>query len=502
MLLGLTLLVAIQVSPPIAADPAQPAARLRVACGPEICVVAWLSGSSLRAVRVRPRDGAVLDVPSKTLSTSVRFIPGPEHSTIPFDLAFDGENFVFVWTTSSQVHINRLSPDGDLLGAGAPADGQVVVEERGINPSVGCLPGNCFLIWGREINSSDVETYGRRWHPSDGALPDPAPIAIAVQKSAKQVPLAVISGESHLLAAVVWGFRPEADLGARTDTYLITPSNGSAAPVGALGYDPAPDREASGTFDGTSFRLAVGTRGVIYTASVRDADADSRDYPHKLLGLGSSPRLAFDGENVVLGFESGDQTWRGKLLRPSDLAVVEGGSDGFAVAGANSSLVIAGAGGGVSLWTYIGAGGQVYFRLVGENLTLRDAGGDESPGDDAGRPDADAAPDMNVEADASGGSEVAQEASVATDVVVADDVATDPDVPTDTAGLPRDAGASDAAPPDPGRAGPDAAQGSLSGGAGCSCALSARPASARDGLPVWLAFAFAASRRARRRQIP
>jgi hypothetical protein len=125
------------------------------------------------------------------------------------------------------------------------------------------------------------------------------------------------------------------------------------------------------------------------------------------LAAGFGSDMSFDGLNFSYAFVDAAGIHRGKLLRPSDLSVVDD-PDGFLVtATAQGRVVVAGAGGGRSIWAFASAQAtadpRVYVRFVGGlDPPAPDAGADGGLDAAPDGPDAepDAEPDVQAMGDA------------------------------------------------------------------------------------------------------
>jgi len=168
------------------------------------------------------------------------------------DIAFDGTNFLVVWTDA------RGGSDADIFGARVTPSG-VVLDSAGIAISTApsdqqspalTFDGTSFLVVWMDVRSgSDYEIYGTRVTPS-GVVLDPAGFAVSTAGRWEDAPAIAFDGTNFL---VVW---QDERSGSDCDVYgtRVTPGgvtlDTSGIPVSTAAsdqYDPAI------AFDGTNF---------------------------------------------------------------------------------------------------------------------------------------------------------------------------------------------------------------------------------------------------------
>jgi hypothetical protein len=331
-----------------------PEANPDVAYGGGTFLVAWDDGPAdggtrhILGTRVSP-TGTVLDPAGIPLSTDA------DHQSRPA-ISFGGDSFLVVWLTYPGADLLgvRVSPTGSVLDPSAIAvsTGPALAE----GPSVAFNGTDHLVVWREFYESSGSSIRGARVTPS-GAVRDPAGIAVATRSEASRRDPAVTALGSTFL--VGWNEAPPfggfGAVGARVDAdgnsldpvaIVITDATGSGEDL-VLGADgvhyfaawvesrvgpahlfgasissggsvlgpgtliprAAPEQtESAVAYDGANY-LVVWTERSGWSSEVRAARLDRTgrrlDVSPILLGDGSGPTVAFDGDGFVVAWLSG-----------------------------------------------------------------------------------------------------------------------------------------------------------------------------------------------------
>ncbi|NOJ92074.1 HYR domain-containing protein [Corallococcus coralloides] len=272
-----------------------------VAAGTESYLVVWndtrdrLSFYDVYGVRVRASDGVVLDPVAIPIAT------GAASQSIPA-VGFAEGQFLVTWTefasggTQSEIHGKRIrEADAAVL------DSADIVISAGpgsrVSSKVASGDGLYFVTWEDDRNwtGSMTDVYGARIRVSDGAVLDPAGIAVAKGSYDERQP-ATAFGAGYFLVA--W----------------------------------------------TDFRNGLSNRDV-HAARVRASDgalADSQSLPlTPLAGAQLSPAVAFDGSHFLTVWQdvrdSGPSEVQGARVRAQDGAVLDSGGRVFFAGGGSKS---------------------------------------------------------------------------------------------------------------------------------------------------------------------
>ncbi|WP_437910130.1 hypothetical protein WME95_20685 [Sorangium sp. So ce327] len=213
--------------------------------------------------------------------------------------AFDGTSFVVVWSSGSaqDVFVNRVSPDGAVLGGAGSA--LVTASGRKALPTVFCGAAGCLAAWedGRFGNGSfagddDGEVFGTRI--ADGAALDAGGLHLSRAASEQSMP-AIAYRDGHYF--VVWQDYRE---GTRTDLY------GARVSEAGTVLDPAGILINSAPYDQREPRLAASESG--YFVVWLDGRRSGSNYTRRdVVGARVTPD--------------------GQVLDPDGIAISVGGSD-------------------------------------------------------------------------------------------------------------------------------------------------------------------------------
>jgi hypothetical protein len=153
-------------------------------------LVAWAGGCArICGARVSP-SGIVLD--GAGIPISAEFCDELSDRCSPA-IAFDGMNYLVLWTDPRGLYGSRISRDGGVLDPGGIRIG------RGGLPAVAFDGANYLVAW-EEGDSSESAIYGARVSPS-GRLLDPAGFRISTAPGAESAPAVAFDGTHSL---VVW----------------------------------------------------------------------------------------------------------------------------------------------------------------------------------------------------------------------------------------------------------------------------------------------------------
>ena len=271
-------------------------------------LVVWTDNRSdmygdIYGARVTPA-GVVLDQQGIAVSTAA----SQQHSPA---LAFDGEDFLAVWQDtrdgSWNIYGARVTPAGLVLDT---ADIAISTAASGqYHPAIAFDGENFLAVWHDERSSHYSDIYGARVTPA-GEILDTGGIAISTATSFQQCPSLACDGENFL---VVW---QDARNGSDWDIYgaRVTPAGvvldpaGIAISTAAANYKWYP----AVAVDGENFMVVWqddrNSGYDIYGARVTPAGVvlDTAGITiSTATGGQESPALAFDGENLVVAWTDG-----------------------------------------------------------------------------------------------------------------------------------------------------------------------------------------------------
>jgi hypothetical protein len=314
---------------PIATAPGDQAAPALAFDGTNFLVV-WSDDSSgsyadIYGTRVTP-DGVVLDSTGVAISTA-------EYSQGEPVLAFDGENILAVWGDSrnydyTDIYGARVTPASVVLDSLGIAISTAAYSQY--EPALAFDGANFLAVW-EDYRSGSYEIYGARLTPS-GAVLDSVGIAISTVANTPQHTAVAFDGADFL---VVWderrGYPRERDIyGTRvTPTGVVLDPDGIA--ISAAGYSQF---EPAIAFDGTNFLVVWEDWGIssrFRICGTRVTPAGEVLDPARIVispetKSAEFPALAFDGENYLVAWCRGDIY--GARVTPSG-AVLD--SAGFAI---------------------------------------------------------------------------------------------------------------------------------------------------------------------------
>ena len=317
--------------------------------------------------RVSPA-GVVLD-PS---GIAIARVPGGQADPA---VAFDGTNFLVVWTDDFWVG------DADVVGARVSRAGSVL-DGVGIRIGTGSRPQrepavafdgtNFFVVW-----SADGDVFGTRVSRAGSVLDAPG-IPLSTAPNGQGSPAVAFDGTNLL---VVWSDGRldsfEFDIfGAR----VRTSSFGGGRPV-VLDPDgipiataPKAQRSPAVAFDGTNFLVVwgdsrTGERSDIFGTRVTRAGSVLDAAGIAIATSGSEPAVAFDGNNFLVAWAGNGATGArvtraGSVLDPTGIFIGanEGGfgGSGLAVAFNGTDYLV--------VWTQPQAGFLSYFDVAGARV--------------------------------------------------------------------------------------------------------------------------------------
>jgi hypothetical protein len=219
-------------------------------------------------------------------------------------LAFDGANFLVVWTDSRSspgpgIYAARVTPQGRLLdSAGIPL---AISSSPPTGPEIGFDGANFLVAW--TTNSDDI--YGTRVTPQ-GTMLDSAGIPICTAGNCYYPPQLAFDGANYL---VVWreGFHIYA---AR-----VTPDGQVLDTAGIPVFKGTAEQANPGVaFDGTNYLVTWdnegGSHSRINAARVTPVGVmlDSDIVVSRATGLQSNPSVSFNGANFLVVWQDGRDT--------------------------------------------------------------------------------------------------------------------------------------------------------------------------------------------------
>jgi hypothetical protein len=162
-------------------------------------LVVFTGSSSVVGVRVRASDGQVLDPGGFQISSMTGWLAG-------IKVAFDGTNYLVVWaeqqnsTTQYDIYGTRVrASDLEVLDPG-----KFVISDKPdwqIQPAIAFDGVNYLVVWQDQIALNDTDIYGTRVRASDGAVLDGPGIPIAEARNFQQDTAVAFDGTNYL---VVW----------------------------------------------------------------------------------------------------------------------------------------------------------------------------------------------------------------------------------------------------------------------------------------------------------
>ncbi|RKH89168.1 HYR domain-containing protein [Corallococcus sp. AB045] len=311
-----------------------------VAAGADSYLVVWQDTrarpaySDIYGVRVRASDGVVLDPVAIPIATGVNTQTNPS-------VSFAEGQFLVTWMDS----LPGRSSGYDILGVRVRESDGVVLESSPIvisaasnsqfYPRVAAGAGLFFVTWEdyRNGTGGTKDVYGARVRASDGAVLDPAGIAVAVGSYDEGTP-AVAFGGGYFL--VTWTDYRNGSSNQDIHAARVRASDGTVADSPSLPVTTRAEMQRSSAvaFDGTHFLVvwydAVSwTPSTLYGARVRAQDGALLDGAGRELFAGSAskgaPALAFDGNAYLLVWRessaSAYQLLGGRLM--PDLTLVD-----------------------------------------------------------------------------------------------------------------------------------------------------------------------------------
>ena len=293
----------------------------------ESFLVAWQDTRggtwNIYGARVTP-TGLVLDTAGIAISTAASGQYNPA-------LAFDGENFLAVWHDERTSHYSdiygaRVTPAGEVLDADGIAISTAVWFQQ--CPSLAFDGENFLVVWQDSRNDSDWDIYGARVTPA-GAVLDPPGIAISTTAANyKWYPAVALDGANFM---VVW----QDDRNSGYDIYgaRVTPA-GVVLDTAGLAVSTATGGQESPAlaFDGENLVVGWtdgrnGSNADIYGARVTPAGVVLDPVGiaiSTVVGSQESPALAFDGENYLVVWQddrSGSSDVYGARVTPAGVVL-------------------------------------------------------------------------------------------------------------------------------------------------------------------------------------
>jgi hypothetical protein len=270
-----------------------------VAYGGGVFVVAWIdSRAHVWASRV-DRHGAVIDPIGVQLSTG--------SSTTPA-VAFDGTNFLVVWSGAGSVQGRRLSPGGAVLDP-APIE---LSSSVGRGPEVSFGGGIYLVVWtGRVSDGAPTVVMATRLSP-DGVVLEPADVPV-VTPGGEQLQIDIAFNGTHHLLVFEQGDPSSRDVHGTlltTDGQTLGPGQPISAAVGE-------QRRPVVTSTGSGFLVAWEdhqegrSESDIHAARVR-ADGSVVDDPGIRIGTATdgfgygAHDASWDGVDALVTWQTGD----------------------------------------------------------------------------------------------------------------------------------------------------------------------------------------------------
>ena len=227
-------------------------------------------------------------------------------------VAFDGTNHLVVWTDTrsgqEDIYGARVTPDGTVLDRGGIAISTAADYQS--SPRVAFDGENYLVVWtDARRGQNDTGIFGARVSPA-GAVLDPSGIPISTAQFNQELPVLAFDGDNYLIA---WSDTrdhpqgaPDAYAARMTPTGAVLDPNGFAVSTAVNGQYPT-----GLAFDGTNY-LVVWTDGRagsdVYGARVTPGGGvlDPGGIPISTAAGGQySSGIAFDGTNYVVAWDDG-----------------------------------------------------------------------------------------------------------------------------------------------------------------------------------------------------
>ncbi len=239
------------------------------------------------------------------IDTSITYVPAPGNQVEPA-LAFDGTNFLVVWTDGrsgsyyDDIYGARVTPAGTVLDTNGIAISTAADDQW--SPALVFDGTNFLVVWADKRSGSYSDIYGARVTAA-GVVLDPSGIAISTAAHDQWLPALSFDGTDFLVVWVDKRSGPYSDIyGARVTAagVVLDPSGIAVSTAASYQWDPAL------AFDGTNFLVVW-----------QDSRSGSYDiYGARVTAVGvvldpsgiaistaadeqSCPVLAFDGTNFL-----------------------------------------------------------------------------------------------------------------------------------------------------------------------------------------------------------
>jgi MYXO-CTERM domain-containing protein len=231
------------------------------------------TSSDLYAARVRGSDGTVLDPSGKPLWTAATDQLSP-------DVAWDGTRYLVAWSDNQSAGLDlfcvRVSPT-DLTVIGASADFISTEPHNQYFPKVAWNGTHFLVVWVDDRSGAGTDVYAARVSGTDGSVPDWAGTLVSSYRVGQFTPVVAWDGTNYLVVWTVYRALSGADLMAArirgSDGALLDPAGIAISSVYGEQIQPAV------AWDGTEFlvvwtdhRSAPGYGYDIYGARVRGSD--------------------------------------------------------------------------------------------------------------------------------------------------------------------------------------------------------------------------------------
>jgi hypothetical protein len=263
--------------------------------------------------RVTPA-GVVLDPSGIAISTAAydQYVPA---------VAFDDTNFLVVWTDgrsgSPDIYGSRVTPAGVVLDPSGIAISTAAYCQR--RPAVAFDGANCLVVWEDDRSADTSHIYGARVSQA-GTVLDPTGIAISTAAYGQSFPAVAFDGTNFLVVWQDWRSGVDSDIyGARvTQAGVVRETSG-------IGISRAADYQLypAVAFDGTNFLVVwqdtrSGVDNDIYGARVTQAGVvlDSAGIAiSTAAGYKESPVVAFDGTNFLVVWTNGGDIYGARVTQ-------------------------------------------------------------------------------------------------------------------------------------------------------------------------------------------
>ncbi len=222
---------------------------------------------------------------------------------LSLDIAFDGTNYLIVWSQNGSVVGKRVSSSGVVL------DPTPITLGTGYSPRLAFDGTNYFVVWTEYQAGTSADVFGARVAPS-GTVLDPGGIALVAASGDQFLPQIAYGGGQYF---VVW-VSGSSWFGSR-----VTPSGTVLDPAG-IALNPV-GNAAAVAYQGAGFLTVWAESGHIKGVRVSSSgvllDATPISISTSTAGIQSYPAVAYNGSNNIVVWDDSTAGIQGTFVAPS-----------------------------------------------------------------------------------------------------------------------------------------------------------------------------------------